>query len=125
MRRAIKAATKAERSYQDAARALGCVVCRWRRCMAGDVEIHHRNVGDMHGQKQVGQHAVVALCSYHHRGIPFSGWTDEDMRAAFGPSFALHARDFRIWTDDVLPEYPGRGTEKWQGYQDSILENDQ
>lgn len=29
MRRAIKAATMVEQAYEDAARALGCVVCRW------------------------------------------------------------------------------------------------
>lgn len=117
-----KTATKSQQAYQDAARALGCVVCRFRgHAQAGNTEIHHRNLDDKHGQKQLGQDAVVALCSWHHRGIPLWGWGDEEMREAFGPSFTLHARDFRGWTADVLPDM-GRGTEAWQRYQDSILE---
>lgn len=117
-----KTATKSQQAYQDAARALGCVVCRFRgHAQAGHTEIHHRNLDDKHGQKQLGQDAVVALCSWHHRGIPLWGWGDEEMREAFGPSFTLHARDFRDWTADVLPDM-GRGTEAWQRYQDSILE---
>ncbi len=73
MRRAIKPATKAAQAYQDASRALGCMVCRWRHAAGlqrsigcGPVRIHHRNVGDLHGQKQIGQHAVVAMGDWHH-----------------------------------------------------------
>lgn len=129
MRRAIKAPTKAEREYQDRARALGCVVCRFRIAngmqaagQAGGTEIHHRNIGDYHGQKQIGQHAVVALCEWHHDGdwVHF-GWSDDEMREVYGPSFK-HAADFREWTYDVLPGM-GRGTEAWQRYQDLILED--
>lgn len=119
-----KAATKSQQAYQDAARSLGCVVCRFRgHGQAGHTEIHHRNLDDKHGQKQLGQDAVVSLCSWHHRGIPLWGWGDEEMRDSFGPSFTLHARDFRVWTADVLPDM-GRGTEAWQRYQDSILEGE-
>lgn len=130
MRRAIKSATKPEKSYQDAARALGCVVCRFRIAngmqdardgQCGDTHIHHRNIGDLHGQKQIGQHAVVALGGWHHDGVLFFGETAESMRERFGPSFAANARDFRVWTDDVLPHLPGRGTERWQAYQDQLL----
>ena len=42
------------------------------------------------------------------------------MREAFGPSFAAHARDFRVWTADVLPGM-GIGTEAWQAYQNTLL----
>lgn len=117
-----KTATKAEQAYQDRARELGCVVCRFRgHEQVGATEIHHRNLDDKHGQRQLGQSAVVALCEYHHRGLPLWGWGDDEMREAYGPSFALHARDFRTWTDDVLPGYPGRGTERWQAYQNELL----
>lgn len=123
MRRAIKSATKAERSYQDSARELGCVVCRHLGVVqVGNTEIHHRNGGDQHGQKQIGQHAVVAMCEYHHRGIPLWGFGDAEMRALYGPSYALHAKDFRVWTDDVLPHLAGRGTERWQEYQDELIQ---
>lgn len=129
MRRAIKAATKAEKSYQDRARELGCVVCRYRIAMGmqaesdgqcGDTHIHHRNVGDYHGQKQLGQHAVVALGGWHHDGVLRDGWSTDDMREVYGPSFK-HAADFREWTYDALPGY-GRGTEAWQRFQDELLE---
>ncbi len=117
-----KPATKPQQAYQDAARALGCVVCHFRgQSQAGTTEIHHRTLDDKHGQKQLGQHAVVAMCSYHHRGVPWWGWSDEEMREVYGPSFALHARDFREWAADVLPDLPGRGTERWQAYQDQLL----
>lgn len=117
-----KAPTRDQQAYQDAARELGCVVCRLRKCdMAGYPEIHHRNLDDKHGQRQLGQGAVVAMCSWHHRGVPFWGWGDDEMRDVFGPSFALHARDFRAWTEDVLPHLTGRGTERWQKYQDELL----
>lgn len=122
MRRAIKSATKAEQSYQDAARALGCVVCRLRRCRQPNAtHIHHRNTGDLHGQKQLGQDCVVAMCAWHHDGEQLEGYTRDAMRDEFGPSFKATPRDFRVWTDDVLPGY-GRGTEAWQRYQDELLE---
>ena len=47
-----KPATRDQQAYQDAARELGCVVCRLRKCdMAGYPEIHHRNLDDKHGQR--------------------------------------------------------------------------
>ena len=113
-----KTATKAEQAYQDKAREAGCVVCRFiGKPQVGATEIHHRNLDDKHGQKQLGQHAVVALCQWHHRGVPFWGWGDDEMREEYGPSFAATPRDFRNWTDDVLPGM-GRGTEAWQRYYD-------
>jgi hypothetical protein len=116
-----KTATKAEQAYQDAARELGCVVCRFRgHAQAGATEIHHRNLDDKHGQRQLGQAFVVALCSWHHRGMPWWGHSDEEMREEYGPSFAQTPRDFRAWTADVLPDM-GRGTEAWQAYQDKLL----
>ncbi|KWV17155.1 hypothetical protein [Xanthomonas translucens] len=125
MKRAIKPATRAEQAYQDAARALGCVVCRWRFAAGlqrgigcGHVRIHHRNVGDLHGQKQIGQHAVVAMGDWHHQGIPMPGKNGRAMYAIYGPSFQEQAREFRMWTLDVLG---GRGTEAWQDYQDQLL----
>ena len=124
MRRAIKSATKAEQSYQDRARSFGCVVCRFRIAAGmqreddycGVTHIHHRNIGDYHGQKQLGQDAVVALGAWHHDGVPMWGMSDDEMREVYGPSFKF-AADFREWTYDVLPGM-GRGTEAWQRYYD-------
>lgn len=127
-----KKATKAQQAYQDESRALGCVVCHfriangmqdetWGQC--GSTHIHHRNLGDLHGQKQLGQDAVVAMGAWHHQGRIEIEWPPMDaeaMREKYGPSFELHPRDFRVWTEDVLPGM-GRGTEAWQSYQDSLL----
>lgn len=121
MRRAIKPANKAQAEYQDRARALGCVVClRMGWAQPNETHIHHRNIGDLHGQKQIGQHAVVAMCAYHHEGIPKPPFQVEQMRDMWGPSFKAHARDFREWTQDQLPGYP-RGTEGWQQFQNECL----
>lgn len=129
MRRAIKSATRDEQSYQDRARSFGCVVCRFRIAAGmqreddycGPTHIHHRNVGDYHGQKQLGQDAVVALGAWHHDGVPHWGWGDAEMREVYGPSFRF-AADFREWTYDVLPGM-GRGTEAWQRYYDENNED--
>jgi len=127
MRRSIKAPTKAQASYQDRARSLGCVVCRYRVAhgmqvaqQGGCTELHHRNFNDWHGAKQLGQDFVVALCSWHHQGTPFEDSSSTAMRDEFGPTYK-HAADFREWTYDVLPGM-GRGTEAWQHYQDILLE---
>lgn len=127
-----KNATKAQSAYQDKARALGCVVCdfrikrglqdpKWGQC--GATDIHHRNLDDKHGQKQLGQDAVVALGGWHHDGridIEWPPLSKADMYAIYGPSFKDHAREFRAWTAEVLP-YVGKGTGAWQQYQDQLL----
>src|SRR3546814_18582855 len=78
--------------------------------------IHHRNVGDYHGQTQLGHDEVVALCDWHHDGWQLESWTVDAMREVYGPSFTPEA-DFRGWTYDVLPGY-GRGTAAWQRWRD-------
>lgn len=124
MRRAIGNATKAQKAYHDRACSLGCVVCRYRiehcgqRVQPNENQLHHRNTGDLHGQKQLGQDQVVSMCGWHHDGVQILGQTIGQMRQAYGPSFKHHARDFRIWTDDAIG---GRGTEAWQRYQDELL----
>ena len=126
MKRAIPRPTAAQQAHQDAQRAVGCAVCLYRiqhgmqSTWCGPPEIHHRTIGDMHGQKQLGQDATVCLGSWHHRGqtLPLLGLND--MRWHFGPSFALHARDFRVWTADVLGD-DLRGTEAWQNWQDAQI----
>lgn len=129
MKRAIGSPTKTQQAYHDTARALGiCVVCLFRiergmqrRMVCGIPHLHHRNLNDLHGQKQLGHDSVVLLGAYHHDGVLLDGWSSVRMRDVFGPSFALHARDFRAWTADVLPAYPGRGTERWQRWMDSEI----
>lgn len=126
--RAIGRPTAAQQAYQDAARELGCVVCRYRisrrlqpNRQPGATQIHHRNLGDLHGQKQLGQDKVVAMCAWHHEGDQLPGKSRDEMREIYGPSFKHHARDFRVWTSDVFPPVYGFGTEAWQAYQNHLL----
>lgn len=127
MKRAIGKPTAAQQAHQDAQRAYGCAVCAYRiakgmqSTWGGQAEIHHRCCGDLHGQKQLGQDFTVCLCSWHHRGQTLPVLGVNDMRWHFGPSFARHARDFRVWTADVLGDEHGRGTEAWQAWQDSQI----
>ena len=127
-----KPATRPQQDYQDRARALGCVVCirrqqlglqepKWGQC--GSTHIHHRNLGDLHGQKQIGQDAVVSMGAWHHDGVIEIEWppmSRDDMEAIYGPSFKS-AKPFREMTADLLPHLTGRGTERWQQFQDEIL----
>lgn len=118
--RAIGSPTKAEQRYQDAARELGCVVCLLlgSRQACGAVRIHHRTTGDLHGQKQLGQDAVVSLGDWHHQGVLEEGETVDSMRARFGPSLHHHKRDFLNLIADTLGE---RSTGALQRYQDTLL----
>jgi hypothetical protein len=121
MKRAIGAPTKAQQRYQDSVRELGCIACRLRKnpFQCGATEIHHRNVGDCHGQKQLGHDEVVALGSWHHRGVTYPGMTIIAMRERYGPSYAHHKRDFMEWLQDNLGE---RSTAALQRFQDTLLE---
>lgn len=129
MKRAIRSANKLELAYQEAARSLGCVICRHlmtigrlnpKSGQCGAVRIHHRNMDDKHGQPQLGQHAVVALGDWHHDGIPPMFWGDAETEGVYGHSFK-YARPFRMWTAELFPDLPGRGTEVWQWVQDRML----
>ena len=131
-RRSTNAPTKAQQAYHDAARELGCVICvflqrtgrlspTWGQC--GATHLHHRNFNDWHGGKRIGQDAVVALGSWHHDGrleIEWPPMGSADMTEVYGPSFKS-ADTFRKWTEEMLPQFSGRGTERWQAYQDELL----
>ncbi len=118
--RAIGNPTKVQQAHQDAQREHGCAACylRKNKRQCGPVRIHHRNIGDMHGQKQLGQEYTVALGDWHHQGIPIEGRSLEQMRDEFGPSLHHHKRDFVEWIQDNLGE---RSTAALQRYQDSFL----
>lgn len=75
--RAIGSPTKAEQANQDAQRAHGCAACHLRGNVraCGPVRVHHRTTGDLHGQKQLGHDATVALGDWHHQGVPLPGFT--------------------------------------------------
>lgn len=120
MYRAIGSPTAEQQRHQDAQRAHGCAACHLRknRNQGGVTEIHHRTCGDLAGQKQLGQDHTCALCSWHHRSVPLPGMQAEAMRDAYGPSLALHKRDFVEWLQDVLGE---RSTAALQKFQDHAI----
>lgn len=127
-RRAIGNPTKAEQAYQDAQRAHGCAMCRLMGIDFGSLpdgyspcgmtEIHHRTTGDMHGQKQLGHDATVALGSWHHRGELMPGRRTVDaMRDRYGPSLAHHKKDFLCLIWDVLGERSTAALQRWADEQ--------
>lgn len=119
--RAIGKPTKSEQAHQDRQRELGCAMCNLLelRIACGPTEIHHRTIGDLHGNPQLGHDCTVALGAWHHRGAILPSYTGETMRMAFGPSLASHKRAFL----DLLWESLGvRSTEALQAWQDAQLE---
>ncbi len=76
---------------------LPCIACsldeHYPQC--GVTEAHHCNEQELAGHRRVGDHAQVPLGSWHHRGVPPRGMSREDARRAFGPSLALHQKQFR------------------------------
>lgn len=117
--RAIGNPTQAQQAHQDAQRAHGCAACRLRgnRHQPGPTEIHHRTVGDLHGNKQLGQDATVALCSWHHRGTHTYLKACAVMRELYGPSLTANKREFMDWLQDVLGERSTAALQRWQDDQ--------
>lgn len=118
--RAIGSITASQQAKQDAHRADGCAACHLRhnKSQPGPTEIHHRNLSDYAGQKQLGHDCVVGLCSWHHRGVILPGYTVATMRDEFGPSLHHHKRDFVNWLQDTLGE---RSTVALQAFQDARI----
>jgi hypothetical protein len=125
--RAIGSPTKAQQAQQDLQRAHGCAACllRGNRTACGPVRIHHRTVGDLHGNKQLGQDHTVALGDWHHQGVLMEDrssfhlrlLTVDQMRERFGPSLHHHKRDFVTWIQDVLGERSTAALQRWQDEQ--------
>lgn len=118
--RAIGSPTKAQQAHQDAQRANGCAACNLRqnRNSCGPVRIHHRTIGDKHGQKQLGQDFTVALGDWHHQGVRMPQYASIDaMREEFGPSLHHHKRDFVEWLQDTLGERSTEALQRWQDDQ--------
>lgn len=120
--RAIGSPTKVQQAHQDAQRAHGCATCHLRRNRraCGHVRIHHRTVGDLHGNKQLGQDATVALGDWCHQGVPLEGRTVDQMRTEFGPSLHHHKRAFLEELQDVLGERSTAALQRWQDQQISM-----
>lgn len=95
--RSIPAPTKAERARFERIVDAGCCACRqihadWLR----PVEVHHL----LDGGVRRGHHATVALCAWHHRGVPHTGFTQKAATDYFGPSLALDGKSFKAQYGD-------------------------
>jgi hypothetical protein len=117
-----RAPTKAEQAQQDAQRDHGCAMCLllgFDKNACGRNEIHHRTVGDLHGNKRLGQDFTIGLGSWHHRGEILEQYPTVDaMRAQFGPSLAHHKRAF---VDLIAEKLGERSTAALQAWQDDQI----
>lgn len=67
----------------------------------GGCDAHHL----LSGGRRVGHAATVALCPWHHRGIPpFDAMSQKQATEMFGPSWELGSKPFRAMygSDDEL-----------------------
>ena len=115
--RAIGSPTKAEQAYQDAQREAGCAMCRllgYSHNPCGAMQVLHRTIGDMHGQKQLGHDQTVGLAAWHHQGTLLPQFPTVDaMRAQYGPSLHHHKRVFLDLIADSLGERSTAALQRW------------
>jgi hypothetical protein len=88
--------TKAEQSRLDAIHAMPCLACEIEAHMfpqPNRTEAHH--LVDKGTRKHSGGHlATIPLCGWHHRGEPEGTLYRSEMKTLYGPSIALHKREF-------------------------------
>jgi hypothetical protein len=102
VKHSTKPPTKAEAARFDLLRSIGCLCCRkiGLPMQGGVTEIHHL----LSGNRRRGHEYTVPLCAYHHRAVPWSGFTSKQMAEAFGPSLAKGSKPFHKFfgSDDSL-----------------------
>lgn len=113
--------TKEQQAHQDRQRAHGCAMCLllgMAKDECGPVRVHHRTVGDLHGNLQLGQGDTVALGDWHHQGVLMARYPTVDaMRDRFGPSLQLQKRAFLDVIADNLGERSTAALQRWQDQQ--------
>lgn len=116
-----------QQAHQDAQRRHGCAMCRLLgldfeglkpgMSPCGRTAVHHRNIGDLAGNLQLGQDDTVALGDWHHQGIPKSGFNLASMLAKYGPSLYYQKRAFLEVIDERLGERSTAALQRWQDAQ--------
>lgn len=93
MQSKAKPPTKAERERMEMIVAHGCCACRSERVGSlHPVEVHHL----IDGGKRRGHRFTVALCCWHHRGVPpVAGMGVKAASEQFGPSLHHDGRAFK------------------------------
>ncbi len=81
----------------------GCVCCQMRNLGYIQPEIHHL----LSGGRRRGHYFTIGLCSWHHRGVTPTGYTNTWMRQDHGPSLAHGSKPFHeaFGSDDALLAY--------------------
>jgi hypothetical protein len=94
--------TKAQAARFEKIKRLGCAACLSRKMHlpCGSTEAHHLLSGGI----RRGHDESIPLGRWHHRGIPFTGWTTHEMEREFGPSLRLASKRFHeeFGSDDEL-----------------------
>jgi hypothetical protein len=87
--------TKAEQARLDAIHAMPCIACEKERVVQPlRTEAHH--LVDKGTRALSGGHvATIPLCKYHHRGELLDYMSGREMKFVYGPSLALHKREFK------------------------------
>ena len=95
---------KQRRRMDIITREIGCIPCRLKHGHYRPAECNHLLNGN--GGYRLGHDETVPECLWHHRGIPDAGIDSRAMKQTFGPSRALHKREFREYfgTDQRLLE---------------------
>lgn len=93
LRHSTKKPTKAEAERFQAIKSIGCICCikLGLPFQCGPTEAHHL----LSGNKRRGHMESIPLGSYHHRAVPWEGFTLRQMAETFGPSLAKGSKPFR------------------------------
>lgn len=86
--------TKAEQLRLDRIHAMPCGPCvKEKIAQPSRTEAHH--LTDKGTRKHSGGHdATIPMCGWHHRGERVEYMSSREMRLVYGPSLALHKREF-------------------------------
>lgn len=87
--------TKVEQLRLDRIHALPCLACEKERVRQPlQTEAHH--LVDKGTRLLSGGHmATIPLCKWHHRGERVEHLSSREMHIHYGPSLALHKREFK------------------------------
>ncbi len=87
-----KPMNSAERAHVERVKCTPCLACVIEGMPAAPCsEAHHL----LSGGRRIGHMATIALCPWHHRGVPVGALTVGATRDTFGPSLMDGSKPFR------------------------------